>query len=509
MVRPRPSPRRSTSTLDPGLAFGTGIASDDAALPRWLARELRAGSVGARLRLRLGHSRDRRGEARREPRRRRRRRSAGRRGARARTPRPTASPPRSCLPDGLARRTAFDVVVANILANPLRLLAPALAARVRAGGRIVLSGMLADAGGRRGRGLCAVVYHRRLEVGRGRLGRVGRHATSDRRPAEPFSAVAVRTPASIGTRDGRRKIYPLPWLPHGLPRDAAAARDARGPGALRPLQDGVRRRRAADLARAAAQPPAQRRRGLRRGGAGAADGDAAQRAGARIRRRPEPARIEPRRRTTSPRRTIAEIAYEERFAWARPRKPRRSRQRASTAPRSRCSSSRSRAARSSITATRSRRAGPPRNPCSSRAAISSAAAIQPLRDFAMQYLSIDASDLQADPAHKGLLILTASMRSHARVAACLSRSRVDADRRERRDGRAPRPRARRLRRRDGGPRDAALPPNGEVADQALHRRQRDHAGRLPALPVLPLIEPIAGFAPKRCARRCSGLLLYN
>jgi ribosomal protein L11 methyltransferase len=41
------------------------------------------------------------------------------------------------LPDG-----AFDVVVANILTNPLRVLAPALAARVRAGGRIVLSGIL-------------------------------------------------------------------------------------------------------------------------------------------------------------------------------------------------------------------------------------------------------------------------------------------------------------------------------------------------------------------------------
>jgi ribosomal protein L11 methyltransferase len=36
----------------------------------------------------------------------------------------------------------FDVVVANILTNPLRLLAPALAARVRPGGRIVLSGIL-------------------------------------------------------------------------------------------------------------------------------------------------------------------------------------------------------------------------------------------------------------------------------------------------------------------------------------------------------------------------------
>jgi ribosomal protein L11 methyltransferase len=46
-------------------------------------------------------------------------------------------------PDGLGV-DAFDVVVANILANPLRMLAPALAARVCVGGRIVLSGVLAD-----------------------------------------------------------------------------------------------------------------------------------------------------------------------------------------------------------------------------------------------------------------------------------------------------------------------------------------------------------------------------
>ena len=31
----------------------------------------------------------------------------------------------------------------------------------------------------------------------------------------------------------------------------------------------------------------------------------------------------------------------------------------------------------------------------------------------MAYLSIDASDLQADPAHRGLLVLIASVRSHA------------------------------------------------------------------------------------------------
>jgi ribosomal protein L11 methyltransferase len=36
----------------------------------------------------------------------------------------------------------FDVIVANILANPLRLLAPALAARANAGGSIALSGIL-------------------------------------------------------------------------------------------------------------------------------------------------------------------------------------------------------------------------------------------------------------------------------------------------------------------------------------------------------------------------------
>ena len=36
----------------------------------------------------------------------------------------------------------FDIVVANILANPLRLLAPAIAARTAPGGRIALAGIL-------------------------------------------------------------------------------------------------------------------------------------------------------------------------------------------------------------------------------------------------------------------------------------------------------------------------------------------------------------------------------
>jgi ribosomal protein L11 methyltransferase len=46
-------------------------------------------------------------------------------------------------PDALPA-AEFDIVVANILTNPLRMLAPALSHRVRAGGRIVLSGILAD-----------------------------------------------------------------------------------------------------------------------------------------------------------------------------------------------------------------------------------------------------------------------------------------------------------------------------------------------------------------------------
>jgi ribosomal protein L11 methyltransferase len=47
------------------------------------------------------------------------------------------------LPDALAPEKV-DVVVANILANPLRLLAPVLATRVRDGGAIVLSGILEE-----------------------------------------------------------------------------------------------------------------------------------------------------------------------------------------------------------------------------------------------------------------------------------------------------------------------------------------------------------------------------
>jgi len=46
-----------------------------------------------------------------------------------------------CLPDELTR-SCFDVVVANILAGPIELLAPLLASYVGAGGRMVLCGIL-------------------------------------------------------------------------------------------------------------------------------------------------------------------------------------------------------------------------------------------------------------------------------------------------------------------------------------------------------------------------------
>lgn len=48
-----------------------------------------------------------------------------------------------CLPGDLAPGQ-YDVVVANILTNPLKGMAPLLAGRVRTGGRLVLSGILAE-----------------------------------------------------------------------------------------------------------------------------------------------------------------------------------------------------------------------------------------------------------------------------------------------------------------------------------------------------------------------------
>jgi ribosomal protein L11 methyltransferase len=126
--------------LDPGLAFGTGSHPTTRMCLRWMAQHLRGGEsvldygcgsgILAIAAAKLGAakvdgidvdshaiaaSRD----------------NARRNKVDARFDRPEA------FSAGI-----YDVVVANILANPLQLLAPLLARRVRGGGHLVLSGIL-------------------------------------------------------------------------------------------------------------------------------------------------------------------------------------------------------------------------------------------------------------------------------------------------------------------------------------------------------------------------------
>jgi hypothetical protein len=57
---------------------------------------------------------------------------------------------------------------------------------------------------------------------------------------------------------------------------------------------------------------------------------------------------------------------------------------------------------------------PAAKPMLARVCALAGCAVRPLRDVAT--LSIDASDLQADPAHRGLLVLTATIRNRAQYA---------------------------------------------------------------------------------------------
>jgi len=133
-------PRAINIELDPGLAFGTGSHPTTRLCLRWLAANLEPGQtvldygcgsgILAIAAAKLGASAvigtdvdPQAIEASRA--------NAARNGVSA----------RFVLADLLAPGK-FDVVVANILANPLRLLAPALGARVTEGGAIVLSGIL-------------------------------------------------------------------------------------------------------------------------------------------------------------------------------------------------------------------------------------------------------------------------------------------------------------------------------------------------------------------------------
>jgi len=126
--------------LDPGLAFGTGSHPTTRLCLRWLEENIRGGEtvldygcgsgILAIVAAKLGAaevegididpqavqaSRD----------------NAGNNGVAV----------RFALPDELSARQ-YDVLVANILTNPLKALAPLLASRVRPGGRIALSGIL-------------------------------------------------------------------------------------------------------------------------------------------------------------------------------------------------------------------------------------------------------------------------------------------------------------------------------------------------------------------------------
>lgn len=49
-----------------------------------------------------------------------------------------------CLPDGIPAGKPYDIVIANILCNPLISLSPTLCSHVAEGGQLVLSGILDD-----------------------------------------------------------------------------------------------------------------------------------------------------------------------------------------------------------------------------------------------------------------------------------------------------------------------------------------------------------------------------
>ena len=126
--------------LDPGLAFGTGSHPTTHLCLEWLAAHLQGGetvldygcgsgilAIAARLLgagLTQGVDIDEQAVL-----------------ATARNAAGNRVDVQACLPDDLSAGT-YQVVVANILSNPLKVLAPMLAGRVAAGGWLALSGVL-------------------------------------------------------------------------------------------------------------------------------------------------------------------------------------------------------------------------------------------------------------------------------------------------------------------------------------------------------------------------------
>jgi ribosomal protein L11 methyltransferase len=135
-----PDPRALCLRLDPGVAFGTGSHPTTAQCLRWLEANLKPGQAvldygcGSGI-LAIAASRLAAGRvvavdvdpAALE---------ASRANALANAAEIVVVSPEDA-PDG-----PYDVVVANILANPLRVLAPLLAAQVRPGGALILAGIL-------------------------------------------------------------------------------------------------------------------------------------------------------------------------------------------------------------------------------------------------------------------------------------------------------------------------------------------------------------------------------
>ena len=135
-----PHPTALNLRLDPGLAFGTGSHPTTRLCLEWMHEHIRPGAslldygcgsgilaiAGARLGAARVTGTDVDPQAMR---------------ASADNARANGVDATFVLPDALAPGS-FDIVVANILANPLTLLAPALALRVRTGGRLALSGIL-------------------------------------------------------------------------------------------------------------------------------------------------------------------------------------------------------------------------------------------------------------------------------------------------------------------------------------------------------------------------------
>ncbi len=137
-----PQPEAVNLVLDPGLAFGTGSHPTTRLCLRWLERIVQGGEtlldygcgsgILAIAAARLGAARvlgvdiDPQAVA----------------AARANALQNDVAA-EFCLPDALPAGQ-FGVLVANILTNPLKALAPLLAARVRPGGHIALSGILED-----------------------------------------------------------------------------------------------------------------------------------------------------------------------------------------------------------------------------------------------------------------------------------------------------------------------------------------------------------------------------